>query len=53
MNSIDHKVVDRFPRCMEHAGAGLATQANAFDKLRAILLERIGWESSSTTRWSA
>lgn len=39
MNSFDHKVVDGFIRTMERAGAGLATQANAFDKLRAILLD--------------
>ncbi|RAJ48583.1 site-specific recombinase XerD [Streptomyces sp. PsTaAH-130] len=39
MNSFDHKVVDGFIRLMERNGAGLATQANAFDKLRAILLD--------------
>ncbi|MFJ2092715.1 tyrosine-type recombinase/integrase [Streptomyces sp. NPDC087901] len=39
MNSFDHKVVDGFIRTMEKAHAGLATQANAFDKLRAILLD--------------
>ncbi|MEU9357684.1 tyrosine-type recombinase/integrase [Streptomyces sp. NPDC048301] len=39
MNSFDHKVVDGFIRTMEQAGAGMATQANAFDKLRAILLD--------------
>ncbi|MFK0286540.1 tyrosine-type recombinase/integrase [Streptomyces sp. NPDC090499] len=39
MNSFDHKVVDGFIRTMERNGAGLATQSNAFDKLRAILLD--------------
>ncbi|MGZ0232252.1 hypothetical protein [Streptomyces sp. CPS1] len=39
MNSFDHKVVDGFIRLMERNGVGLATQANAFDKLRAILLD--------------
>ncbi|MEU5533126.1 site-specific integrase [Streptomyces sp. NPDC020362] len=39
MNSFDHKVVDGFIRSMERARTGLATQANAFDKLRAILLD--------------
>ncbi|MEV5815878.1 tyrosine-type recombinase/integrase [Streptomyces mutabilis] len=39
MNTFDHKVVEGFIRSMERAGAGLATQANAFDKLKAILLD--------------
>jgi integrase len=39
MNSFDHKVVDGFLRTMERANAGLATQSNAFDKVRAILLD--------------
>ncbi|MEU6229239.1 tyrosine-type recombinase/integrase [Streptomyces sp. NPDC047042] len=39
MNSFDHKVVDGFIRSMERKGAGLATQSNAFDKLRAVLLD--------------
>ncbi|MFJ8547378.1 hypothetical protein ACIRFH_36515 [Streptomyces sp. NPDC093586] len=39
MNAFDHKVVEGFTRSMERAGAGLATQANAFDKLKAILLD--------------
>jgi integrase len=39
MNSFDHKVVDGFIRTMERNGAGLATQSNAFDKLRAVLLD--------------
>ncbi|MFG3098024.1 tyrosine-type recombinase/integrase [Streptomyces sp. NPDC048202] len=39
MNSFDHKVVDHFIRTMERLKTGLATQANAFDKLRAILLD--------------
>ncbi|MEU1409178.1 site-specific integrase [Streptomyces sp. NPDC005728] len=38
MNSFDDKVVGGFIRTMERAGAGLVNQANAFDKLRAILL---------------
>ncbi|GGS54335.1 site-specific integrase [Streptomyces pseudogriseolus] len=39
MNTFDHKVVDSFIQSMERAGVGLATQANAFDKLKAILLD--------------
>ncbi|WP_372404711.1 hypothetical protein [Streptomyces luteireticuli] len=39
MNTFDHKVVDGFIRTMERSGAGLATQANAFDKLKSILLD--------------
>ncbi|WP_329025910.1 hypothetical protein [Streptomyces sp. NBC_00690] len=39
MGTFDHKVVDGFIRTMERNGAGLATQANAFDKLKAILLD--------------
>ncbi|MEW1599731.1 site-specific integrase [Streptomyces sp. NPDC093808] len=39
MSTFDHKVVEQFLRAMERGGAGLATQANAFDKLRAILLD--------------
>ncbi|MCJ0869635.1 tyrosine-type recombinase/integrase [Streptomyces sp. AP-93] len=39
MDSFDHKVVEHFIRAMEQAGTGLATQANAFDKLKAILLD--------------
>ncbi|MFB7555060.1 tyrosine-type recombinase/integrase [Streptomyces brevispora] len=39
MDSFDHKVVDRFIQTMERNGAGLATQANAYDKLKAILLD--------------
>lgn len=39
MNSFDHKVVDGFIRTMERNGAGLATQSNAFDKLRTVLLD--------------
>ncbi|MFF7969349.1 hypothetical protein ACFZC3_28840 [Streptomyces sp. NPDC007903] len=39
MNSFDHKVVDQFIRTMERMRTGLPTQANAFDKLRAILLD--------------
>ncbi|MGW0883421.1 tyrosine-type recombinase/integrase [Streptomyces sp. NPDC002671] len=49
MNSFDHKVVDGFIRTMERNGAGLATQSNAFDKLRAVLLDahRLGIFSDS------
>ncbi|MGW3169830.1 tyrosine-type recombinase/integrase [Streptomyces sp. NPDC001153] len=39
MNSFDHKVVDGFIRTMERNGVGVATQSNAFDKLRAVLLD--------------
>ncbi|MEV7032867.1 tyrosine-type recombinase/integrase [Streptomyces sp. NPDC093272] len=39
MNSFDHKVVDGFIRTMERNGVGLATQSNAFDKLRAVLID--------------
>ncbi|MGW2328249.1 tyrosine-type recombinase/integrase [Streptomyces sp. NPDC001700] len=39
MNTFDHKVVDGFIQTMERNGAGLATQANAYDKLKAVLLD--------------
>ncbi|MDX3855237.1 tyrosine-type recombinase/integrase [Streptomyces sp. AK02-01A] len=39
MNTFDHKVVDRFIQTMERNNAGLATQSNAFDKLKSILLD--------------
>ncbi|WP_431682694.1 hypothetical protein [Kitasatospora sp. KL5] len=39
MGTFDHKVVDTFVQTMERNGVGLATQANAFDKLKAILLD--------------
>ncbi|WP_329130299.1 site-specific integrase [Streptomyces sp. NBC_01476] len=39
MDAFDHKVVDAFIRTMERNGAGLATQSNAFDKLKSILLD--------------
>ncbi|MGW2340385.1 tyrosine-type recombinase/integrase [Streptomyces sp. NPDC001661] len=39
MLTFDHKVVDSFIRTMERAQVGLATQANAVDKLRAVLLD--------------
>ncbi|MFF3129871.1 hypothetical protein ACFVRD_48775 [Streptomyces sp. NPDC057908] len=39
MSTFDHKVVDGFIRNMERNGVGLATQSNAFDKLKAILLD--------------
>ncbi|MYY12436.1 tyrosine-type recombinase/integrase [Streptomyces sp. SID4919] len=39
MNTFDHKVVDGFIRTMERDGVGAATQANAFDRLKAVLLD--------------
>ncbi|MFD7552026.1 tyrosine-type recombinase/integrase [Streptomyces sp. NPDC059816] len=39
MGTFDHKVVDGFIRTMERNGTGLATQANAYDKLKSILLD--------------
>ncbi|CAN3985251.1 hypothetical protein [Kitasatospora purpeofusca] len=39
MGTFDHKVVDGFLQTMERNGAGLATQANAYDKLKSILLD--------------
>ncbi|MFY4719777.1 tyrosine-type recombinase/integrase [Streptomyces sp. LaBMicrA B280] len=39
MNTFDPKIVDGFIQTMERQGVGLATQANAFDKLKAILLD--------------
>ncbi|MFJ5546817.1 tyrosine-type recombinase/integrase [Streptomyces sp. NPDC093225] len=39
MDSFDHKVVEYFIRTMERSGTGLATESNAFDKLKAILLD--------------
>ncbi|MGF1431057.1 tyrosine-type recombinase/integrase [Kitasatospora sp. LaBMicrA B282] len=39
MGTFDHKVVDAFIQTMERNGIGLATQTNAFDKLKAILLD--------------
>lgn len=39
MNTFDHKVVEGFLQTMERNGVGLAAQANAFDKLKAILLD--------------
>ncbi|MGQ4513179.1 tyrosine-type recombinase/integrase [Streptomyces sp. DW26H14] len=39
MNSFDHKVVDGFIKTMERNGVGLAAQANAFEKLKSILLD--------------
>ncbi|GLF95577.1 tyrosine-type recombinase/integrase [Streptomyces yaizuensis] len=39
METFDHKVVDGFIRTMERNGDGLATQANAYDKLKSILLD--------------
>ncbi|WP_424707093.1 hypothetical protein [Kitasatospora acidiphila] len=39
MGTFDHKVVEAFIQTMERNGVGLAAQANAFDKLKAILLD--------------
>jgi integrase len=39
MNTFDHKVVEDFIQTMEGNGVGLAAQSNAFDKLKAILLD--------------
>ncbi|MFZ3467944.1 tyrosine-type recombinase/integrase [Streptomyces sp. 4.24] len=39
MTTFDHKVVDGFIRTMERNGAGLATQSNAFDKVKSVLLD--------------
>ncbi|MFC8712882.1 hypothetical protein ACFUCQ_23600 [Streptomyces sp. NPDC057197] len=39
MDTFDHEVVEGFVRAMERGGVGLATQANAFDKLKATLLD--------------
>ncbi|WP_224302393.1 site-specific integrase [Streptomyces olivaceus] len=39
MNTFDHKVVEGFLQILERNGVGLAAQANAFDKLKAILLD--------------
>ncbi|MEW2412881.1 hypothetical protein AB0953_04010 [Streptomyces sp. NPDC046866] len=39
MNTFDHRVVDGFIRTMERNSVGLATQSNAFDKLKSILLD--------------
>ncbi|WP_404953987.1 SDR family NAD(P)-dependent oxidoreductase [Streptomyces sp. 147326] len=39
MNTFDPKVVDNFIRTMERNSVGLATQSNAYDKLKSILLD--------------
>ncbi|WP_232246425.1 tyrosine-type recombinase/integrase [Kitasatospora mediocidica] len=39
MGTFDHKVVDGFLQTMERNGVGLATQSNAYDKLKSILLD--------------
>ncbi|WP_405790923.1 hypothetical protein [Streptomyces sp. NBC_01367] len=40
MSTFDHhKVVDGFIRTMERNGAGRATQSNAFDKVKSVLLD--------------
>ncbi|TWV53537.1 site-specific integrase [Streptomyces misionensis] len=52
MNTFDHKVVDSFIQTMERNGIGLATQSNAFDKLKAVLLDahRLGLFDESPLR---
>ncbi|MEV5843493.1 site-specific integrase [Streptomyces sp. NPDC051985] len=39
MSTFDHKVVEGFIQAMERNGTGPATQSNAFDKLKAVLLD--------------
>ncbi|MFZ3493279.1 tyrosine-type recombinase/integrase [Streptomyces sp. 5.8] len=39
MSTFDPRVVDNFIRTMERNGTGLATQSNAYDKLKSILLD--------------
>ncbi|MDH6114346.1 integrase [Kitasatospora sp. MAP12-15] len=39
MGTFDDKVVDGFLQTMERNGVGLATQSNAYDKLKSILLD--------------
>ncbi|MFE1241309.1 hypothetical protein [Streptomyces tendae] len=39
MNTFDHKVVEGFLQILECNDVGLAAQANAFDTLKAILLD--------------
>ncbi|MFF2751707.1 hypothetical protein ACFVVA_39980 [Kitasatospora sp. NPDC058048] len=39
MGTFDHKVIETFIQTMERNGVGLATQSNAFDKLKSILLD--------------
>ncbi|MFJ8048338.1 hypothetical protein [Streptomyces luteogriseus] len=39
MDTFDHKVVEGFLLTLERGGVGLAAQANAFDKPKAILLD--------------
>ncbi|MDH6710161.1 integrase [Kitasatospora sp. MAA19] len=39
MGTFDHKVVEAFIQTMERNGVGLAAQANAYDKLKSILLD--------------
>ncbi|HEY8980596.1 MAG TPA: hypothetical protein VIU15_13535 [Streptomyces sp.] len=39
MGTFDHKVVEGFILAMERNGVGLAAQANAFEKLKSILLD--------------
>ncbi|MCD0486429.1 tyrosine-type recombinase/integrase [Streptacidiphilus sp. ASG 303] len=51
MGTFDHKVVDGFIQSMERRGVGIATQANAYDKLRAVLLDahRLGLYAENPT----
>ncbi|MEU6229238.1 tyrosine-type recombinase/integrase [Streptomyces sp. NPDC047042] len=39
MDTFDHKVVEDFLQTLEQNGVGLATQSNAFDRLKAVLLD--------------
>ncbi|MFC4032336.1 hypothetical protein ACFO3J_12685 [Streptomyces polygonati] len=39
MSTFDPKVVDRFIQTMKRGGVGQATQSNAYDKLKSILLD--------------
>ncbi|MFF3501052.1 tyrosine-type recombinase/integrase [Streptomyces sp. NPDC003247] len=52
MSTFDHKVVEGFIQTMERNGVGLATQSNAFDKLKAVLLDanRLGLFDESPLR---
>ncbi|MGY1495902.1 tyrosine-type recombinase/integrase [Streptomyces sp. QTS52] len=52
IDTFDHKVVEEFIQTLERRGVGLATQSNAFDKLKAILLDahRLGLFDESPLR---
>jgi hypothetical protein len=53
MGAFDHKVVDGFIRTVERNGAGLATRSNAFDELKAILLDAHRLGIFDDNRWRA